>query len=125
MAEMEKFEQLQEAERNNEPFMITYYSFKGRRVFTEEFQTQDEALQLFTKIFDSPKILSRGDAVLRKRNYGADQNISLLMKTFRDEREQIKKSRQLSLEQSMLENQAMLQSETAEANPSSSQNSKP
>ena len=70
--EFEKFAQLQEAERNNEPFTVTWYSFNGRRVLNSEYTTQEEAMEKFKKIFDAPKILSRGDAVIKKRNYGAD-----------------------------------------------------
>ena len=86
-SELEKFQQLQEAERNNEPFTITWYSFKERRVFTNDYQTEEDAMKMFPKIFEAPKILSRGDAVLRKRNFGADQNLNLLMQTFKDERQ--------------------------------------
>ena len=89
---------MKEAKANNELFMIFYYSFKKERVIPLEFPTEETAKETYSKIKEAPKLLTYGDAILFSRNYGADRNIGLLRKTFRDERKQLKEAMASSYE---------------------------
>ena len=82
--------QMNEAKRYNEKYVVTYYSFKKERVFTEEFDGESDASKFYARVKDLPKILSFGDAIIRAQNYGREGNLKILKETFRDERDQIK-----------------------------------
>ena len=82
---------------------------------SSDFRDEEEANKCYESIKDRPKILSWGDAILRGKNAGHEKNLSNLKETFREDRDNLKKSMQLSYESSHEKDKMEVDQQSAKA----------